>query len=381
MNAVRAAYIHIPFCSHICYYCDFNKVFIEGQPVDEYVDLLVREMQLRAKAHPLSPLETLYIGGGTPSTLTPKQLATLFEGIHHYLPLEKNCEFTMELNPDDGQMERLEVMKEYGVNRISMGVQSFNDELLKKIGRKHSKKTVLESIGNARKLGFENISIDLIFRLPQQTIQDFEDSLKIAMNLDLPHYSIYSLILEQKTVFYNLMRQGKLPLPTQDEEADMFQLAMDSMESFGRHHYEISNYALPGFESRHNLHYWKADEYLGFGAGAHGYLNQERYQNCGPIQHYLEPLRNFELPILQKDVLSKKSQIEEFMFLGLRKMSGVSNLEFKRRFGRNMNDIYQDIIEDLLEQELIQLTTEGIALTHKGKFLGNNVFQAFLLED
>ena len=288
MNAVRAAYIHIPFCSHICYYCDFNKVFIEGQPVDEYVDLLVREMQLRAKAHPISPLETLYIGGGTPSTLTPKQLATLFEGIHHYLPLEKNCEFTMELNPDDGQMERLEVMKEYGINRISMGVQSFNDELLKKIGRKHSKKTVLESIGNARKLGFENISIDLIFRLPQQTIQDFEDSLKIAMDLDLPHYSIYSLILEQKTVFYNLMRQGKLPLPTQDEEADMFQLAMDSMESFGRHHYEISNYALPGFESRHNLHYWKADEYLGFGAGAHGYLNQERYQNCGPIQHYLE---------------------------------------------------------------------------------------------
>ena len=381
MNAVRAAYIHIPFCSHICYYCDFNKVFIEGQPVDEYVDLLVREMQLRAKAHPISPLETLYIGGGTPSTLTPKQLATLFEGIHRYLPLEKNCEFTMELNPDDGQMERLEVMKEYGVNRISMGVQSFNDELLKKIGRKHSKKTVLESIGNARKLGFENISIDLIFRLPQQTIQDFEDSLQIAMGLDLPHYSIYSLILEQKTVFYNLMRQGKLPLPTQDEEADMFQLAMDSMESFGRHHYEISNYALPGFESRHNLHYWKADEYLGFGAGAHGYLNQERYQNFGPIQHYLEPLRNFALPILQKDVLSKKSQIEEFMFLGLRKMSGVSNLEFKRRFGSNMNDIYQDIIEDLLEQELIQLTTEGIALTHKGKFLGNNVFQAFLLED
>ena len=381
MNAVRAAYIHIPFCSHICYYCDFNKVFIEGQPVDEYVDLLVREMQLRAEAHPISPLETLYIGGGTPSTLTPKQLATLFEGIHRYLPLEKNCEFTMELNPDDGQMERLEVMKEYGVNRISMGVQSFNDELLKKIGRKHSKKTVLQTIGNARKLGFENMSIDLIFRLPQQTIQDFDDSLKIAMELDLPHYSIYSLILEQKTVFYNLMRQGKLPLPSQDEEADMFQLAMDSMESFGRHHYEISNYALPGFESRHNLHYWKADEYLGFGAGAHGYLNQERYQNCGPIQYYLEPLRNFELPVLQKDVLSKKSQIEEFMFLGLRKMSGVSNQEFFKRFGKNINDIYQEIIEDLLDQELIQLTAEGIALTHKGKFLGNNVFQAFLLEE
>ena len=381
MNAVRAAYIHIPFCSHICYYCDFNKVFIEGQPVDEYVDLLVREMQLRAKAHPLSPLETLYIGGGTPSTLTPKQLATLFEGIHRYLPIEKNCEFTMELNPDDGQMERLEVMKEYGVNRISMGVQSFNDELLKKIGRKHSKKTVLESIGNARKLGFDNISIDLIFRLPQQTIQDFEDSLKIAMDLDLPHYSIYSLILEQKTVFYNLMRQGKLPLPTQDEEADMFQLAMDSMESFGRHHYEISNYALPGFESRHNLHYWKADEYLGFGAGAHGYVNGVRYQNNGPIQHYLEPLREGKLPIFSETQLSKKQLIEEFMFLGLRKFSGVSKKEFMERFGNSMDEIYAEVIQELIEEGLLSTTSDGYVLTHQGKFLGNNVFQSFLIDE
>ena len=208
MNAVRAAYIHIPFCSHICYYCDFNKVFIEGQPVDEYVDLLVREMQLRAKAHPIFPLETLYIGGGTPSTLTPKQLATLFEGIHRYLPLEKNCEFTMELNPDDGQMERLEVMKEYGVNRISMGVQSFNDELLKKIGRKHSKKTVLESIGNARKLGFENISIDLIFRLPQQTIQDFEDSLNTVREGDFVYFDPPYIPLNETSSFTSYTHEG-----------------------------------------------------------------------------------------------------------------------------------------------------------------------------
>lgn len=379
MPALKAAYIHIPFCSHICYYCDFNKVFIEGQPVDEYVDLLVREMQLMSQKEEIAPIETLYIGGGTPSTLTPQQLARLFEGIHRYLPIEANGEFTMELNPDDGTMDRLAVMKEYGVNRISMGVQSFNDDLLKAIGRKHTKKTVLWTIDNAKNSGFDNISIDLIFRLPKQTIADFQDSLTQALALDLPHYSIYSLILEQKTVFYNLMRQGKLPLPSQDEEADMFQLAMDTMAANGRYHYEISNYAKPGYESRHNLHYWNADEYLGFGAGAHGYKNGIRYQNHGPIQHYLEPLRHGELPILRETPLTREAMIEEFMFLGLRKMSGVSRIEFVSRFGVTMDEVYHDVIEALLEEGLIYETVEGIALTEYGKFLGNNVFQEFLL--
>lgn len=381
MSTVKAAYIHIPFCSHICYYCDFNKVFIEGQPVDEYVELLVREFELRTRQGGISPLETLYIGGGTPSTLTPNQLEQLFEGIHRYLPLEKNCEFTMELNPDDGTFERLAVMKEYGVNRISMGVQSFNDELLKQIGRKHRSETVLQTISRAKQSGFDNISIDLIFRLPRQTIQDFQASLEQALALGLPHYSIYSLILEQKTVFYNLMRQGKLPLPSQDEEADMFQLAMNTMEQNGRKHYEISNYALPGYESRHNLHYWNADEYLGFGAGAHGYLRGDRYQNYGPIQQYLSPLREQKLPVLRSTPLTRQAQIEEFMFLGLRKMSGISRLEFAKRFGKSVDDYYQEVIEELVEEGLIVAEGDIIRLTQQGKFLGNNVFQAFLMEE
>ena len=166
----------------------------------------------------------------------------LLDGIHQNLPLQKDAEFSMELNPDDGSPELLSVMKQGGVNRLSMGVQTFNNNLLKAIGRKHTKETAIRTIENARNVGFKNMSIDLIFRLPKQTIEDFQHSLELAMSLNLPHYSIYSLILEQKTVFYNLMRQGKLPLPTQDEEADMFELAMKTMEEFGRHHYEISNY-------------------------------------------------------------------------------------------------------------------------------------------
>lgn len=377
---MTSAYIHIPFCSHICYYCDFNKVFIEGQPVDEYVDLLIQEMALVSQRDQIEPIDTLYIGGGTPSTLSVIQMSRLLEGIHRYLPIKDQAEFTIELNPDDGSIEKLKTLKDHGVNRISMGVQSFNDELLKAIGRKHRSETVYRTIDTARHAGFDNISIDLIFRLPKQTIADFQDSLSQAISLDLPHYSIYSLILEQKTVFYNLMRLGKLPLPSQDEEADMFQLAMDIMESQGRKHYEISNYALPGYESQHNLHYWNADEYYGFGAGAHGYVKGKRYQNFGPIQHYLEPLRQDRLPILQSEALSRQALIEEFMFLGLRKMTGVSFQEFEKRFASKMSDYYQDVLSDLRARKLITINKERIVLTKQGKFLGNEVFQSFLLD-
>ncbi len=378
-GAKTSAYIHIPFCSHICYYCDFNKVFIEGQPVDEYVDLLIEEMKLVSQMQDIPLLETLYIGGGTPSTLSLKQTERLLEGIHQYIPLQSNCEFSMELNPDDGSVDKLSLLQSYGVNRISMGVQTFNDELLKAIGRKHRKETVYKTIDMARKIGFDNISIDLIFRLPKQTLADFEETLRYALELDLPHYSIYSLILEHKTIFYNLMRQGKLPLPTQDEEAEMFQMAMDAMEQSNRKHYEISNYAKKGYESRHNLHYWNADEYYGFGAGAHGYVKGERYQNKGPIQHYLEPLRHGELPILQSQPLTTQAKIEEFMFLGLRKMRGVTYQEFAYRFNCSMNSIYQDVILELEEQGLLMTDKQGIRLSQRGKFLGNNVFQSFLL--
>lgn len=377
---MTSAYIHIPFCSHICYYCDFNKVFIEGQPVDEYVDLLVEEMALVSQRDQMEALDTLYIGGGTPSTLSVEQMSRLLEGVYRYLPIKDKAEFTIELNPDDGSIEKLQTLKDHGVNRISMGVQSFNDDLLKAIGRKHRSETVYRTIDAARQAGFDNISIDLIFRLPKQTIEDFQDSLEQAISLDLPHYSIYSLILEQKTVFYNLMRLGKLPLPSQDEEADMFQLAMDTMESNGRRHYEISNYALPGYESRHNLHYWNADEYYGFGAGAHGYVNGSRYQNFGPIQHYLEPLRQGQLPILQSEALNQQALIEEFMFLGLRKMTGVTFVEFEKRFTSKITDYYQDVLSDLQDRKLITLNQERIALTNQGKFLGNEVFQSFLLD-
>lgn len=378
---MTAAYIHIPFCEHICFYCDFNKVFLEGQPVDEYVDLLVREMKLTMEQQGETEIETIYVGGGTPTTLNEKQLDRLLIGIKENLPFKIGNEFTFEANPGDLSVEKLQVLHDHGVNRLSMGVQSFNDDLLKKIGRIHRVSDVYQSISNARQVGFENISIDLIYRLPGQTEADFESSLKKALELDLPHYSTYSLILENKTIFYNLMRQGKLPLPTEDAEANMYQMAIDQMADKGRKQYEISNYALLGYESKHNLIYWKNEKYYGFGAGAHGYLGGHRYQNNGPIQQYLKPLREHKLPVLRSQKLSLEEKIEEELFLGLRKLQGVSIEHFFDKFQVSVFDIYQETIEELVEAGLLEVSQQWLRLTPRGKFLGNEVFQAFLLSD
>lgn len=376
---MAAAYLHIPFCEHICFYCDFNKVFLEGQPVDEYVDALIKEMQLSKQLHPEETLSTFYIGGGTPTTLNERQLEKLLNGIRSTYSLPKGAEFTMEANPESVSFEKLKIMRDYGVNRLSMGVQSFNNDILKKIGRIHTAEQVYTSVADARKAGFENMTIDLIFRLPNQTMADFEDSLKKALELDLPHYSIYALILENKTVFYNLMRQGKLPLPSEDTEADMYALAIETMTKNGRNQYEISNFALPGYESQHNLTYWKNESYFGFGAGAHGYIDGIRYHNHGPIQQYLAPLRENNLPIIRQQKLSKNEQMEEEMILGLRTMAGVSQKHFADKFQTSLLDQYANVISDLVTEGLLMLDGDRLRLTQRGVFLGNEVFRSFLM--
>lgn len=375
---MTAAYLHIPFCDHICFYCDFNKVFLEGQPVDEYVDMVIQEMAIMKERHPNEKVETFYIGGGTPTTLTASQMEKLLIGIQTYFPMEKGSEFTVEANPESISFDKFKVMKEYGVNRISMGVQSFNDAILKKIGRIHTSDQVYECVKMAQKAGFDNMSIDLIFRLPTQTLADFSETLDRALELDLPHYSVYSLILENKTIFYNLMRQGKLPLPSEDEEADMYALVMERMAKAGREHYEISNYAKPGYQSQHNLAYWRNENYFGFGAGAHGYIEGKRYSNNGPIQHYLEPLRKKESPILYQKELTPLNVIEEELMLGLRKMKGVNRSHFQQKFNEPVEKYYADEIESLIKRELLMVEDDFLRLTQKGKYLGNEVFQKFL---
>ncbi|MBC1932606.1 radical SAM family heme chaperone HemW [Listeria seeligeri] len=373
-----AVYIHIPFCEHICYYCDFNKVFLEGQPVDEYVDLLIKEMQITAANKQMEPIDTVFVGGGTPTTLNEAQIAKLCTAIQEIFPMKEEVEFSFEANPGDLSVAKVQTMKDYGVNRISMGVQSFNNDLLKKIGRIHTVKDVYQSVENMRTVGFENVSIDLIFSLPGQTEADFRDTLNQALALDLPHYSAYSLIIEPKTIFYNLMQKGKLFLPGQDAEANMYDLLLVEMEKHGRKQYEISNFAKEGFESKHNITYWSNEHYYGFGAGAHGYIGNTRYSNFGPIKKYMEPLQENKLPVFQQKELTLKEKMEEEMFLGLRKVSGVSKARFQRKFGQDLDATFQNAIQKTMAKGWLENNEENVALTRNGRFLGNNVFQEFL---
>lgn len=376
---MTSAYIHIPFCEHICFYCDFNKVFIEGQPVDEYIEALIKEIKLTKENYPSDNTETIYIGGGTPTSLSASQLDALLKGVRENLPFDDANEFTVEANPGDLTLEKLKVLQNYGVNRLSMGVQSFDDRLLKKIGRKHSAQDVYDTMKIFEIADFENVSIDLIFSLPNQTIQSFEDTLNQALALDLPHYSMYSLILENKTIFYNWARQGRLHLPGIDVEGDMFELAIEKMTKAGRYQYEVSNFSKPGKESQHNLVYWNNEHYYGLGAGASGYLGNVRYKNHGPIQHYLKPLRDNHLPTITTEELTVENQMEEEMFLGLRKIEGVSTKKFESKFKRSLESVYGDVVNQLISDGLLLQKNEWLKLSDKGLILGNEVFKEFLI--
>ncbi|WP_368259411.1 radical SAM family heme chaperone HemW [Enterococcus sp. 2201sp1_2201st1_C11_2201SCRN_220225] len=381
MTQSTSAYIHIPFCRHLCYYCDFNKVYLEGQPVDDYIEMLLREMELSLALQPITAAPTLYIGGGTPTVLTEKQLDFLLGGINQLFPMETVEEFTIEANPGDLTKEKLQVMKDHGIDRLSMGVQTFDDKLLKKIGRRHTAADVYDSMKLLEQTGFDNVSIDLIYALPGQSLASFCDTLKRALELDLPHYSLYSLILENKTMFMNWVRQGKLTLPDQEEEALMFEETIKAMETGGLHQYEISNFAKSGKESKHNKIYWHNEHYFGFGAGASGYLGKERYKNFGPIQHYLEPLRHNQLPVYERETLTQNNQMEEEMFLGLRLREGVSQRHFAEKFGISLAEVYGSVVEELLNKGWLEQIGERLRLSKTGLAIGNEIFERFLLEE
>ena len=370
-----SAYVHIPFCTQICYYCDFSKVFIKNQPVDSYLEHLLQEFH----SYDIQKLRTLYIGGGTPTALSAPQLETLLDGLTKNLDLSVLEELTIEANPGDLDADKIAVLKNSAVNRVSLGVQTFDDKMLKKIGRSHLEKDIYENIDRLKLAGFDNISIDLIYALPGQTMDQVKDNVEKAITLDIPHMSLYSLILENHTVFMNRMRRGKLPLPKEELEAEMFEYIIEELERSGFEHYEISNFSKPGFESRHNLMYWDNAEYYGIGAGASGYVNGVRYKNHGPIRHYLSAVEAGNARVTE-EYLSQREQMEEEMFLGLRKKSGVSMTRFEEKFSTSFEDLYGQVVRDLCHQGLLQVEGQQIRMTIKGLFLGDTVAEQFILE-
>lgn len=370
-----SAYVHIPFCTQICYYCDFSKVFIKNQPVDAYLQALIREF----RSYDITELRTLYIGGGTPTSISAVQLDYLLTELSRYLNLNTLEEFTIEANPGDLTVDKIEVLQKSAVNRVSLGVQTFNDKHLKRIGRSHNEAQIYSTIDALKTAGFQNISIDLIYALPGQTMDDVRSNVAKALSLNIPHLSLYSLILEHHTVFMNKMRRGKLHLPTEDLEAEMFEYIISEMERNGFEHYEISNFTKPGFESRHNLMYWDNVEYYGVGAGASGYLDGIRYRNRGPIQHYLKGVSEGNAR-LSEEVLSKNEMMEEELFLGLRKKEGVSIGKFEQKFGTSFEKRYGQIVQELQSDGLLKENNGFIQMTKKGLFLGDTVAEKFIVE-
>lgn len=374
----RAVYIHIPFCTNKCHYCDFNSVVLKGQPVMEYLQALEREMEQTVQQVPPQMIDTFFVGGGTPTVLTPEQMNYFLHSVRKSFPdRASNMEFSMEANPGTVDEEKLAAMLEGGVNRISFGVQSFDNGLLHGIGRIHDTDDVYRSIEAARKIGFTNLSIDLMFGLPNQTLEQLDRTVSAALELDLPHYSIYSLKVEENTMFYKLYQRDELPLPDEDTELAMYRLIIDRFLAAGYDHYEISNFARSGFESRHNMTYWRNEPYYGIGAGAHGYVDRQRHMNIKGVQPYIRAA-NERLPRMEQIDVSLQEAMEDFMMVGLRMLHGVSSSDFEKQFSSNLEDVFGATIERLRTQGLIETTSTGYKLSDRGLIYGNEVFGAFL---
>ncbi|MDY0405522.1 radical SAM family heme chaperone HemW [Virgibacillus sp. 179-BFC.A HS] len=376
---ISSVYIHIPFCHHICHYCDFTKFFYNEEMAANYLTALENEMNTAIKGSN-NKVKTIFIGGGTPSALTVDQLDKLMKIIHGKFAVAQCEEFSMEANPGDLTKEKIDLIKSYGVNRISLGVQVFDNEMLRELGRAHQIKDVYETINDLKASGFSNISIDMIYALPKQTVSHFARTLQEALSFHLPHYSAYALQIEPKTIFYNRFRKGQLHRPEQEEEVEMYQVLREQMQSHGVRQYEISNFAKPGFESKHNLTYWNNAYYYGFGAGASGYLPGKRITNIKPLPAYIKQSNLDGKPVLRVEKIGLKEQIEEEMFLGMRKTKGVDIANFSTKFGISLTELYADQIDYLQQKNWVEVTDGFIRLTNEGMLFGNDVFVQFLLD-
>lgn len=443
-----AIYVHIPFCVRKCLYCDFLSAKATVEEKAEYIDALLKEIEFYALDDAdfgsQYAVSTIFFGGGTPSILEPDKIGQIIEAIRNRFDMDNNPEITIECNPGTATSEKLAQWKKYGVNRISIGLQSACDEELKHLGRIHDYKAFLETYGWAREAGFDNINIDLMSAIPGQTIESYGKTLNKVLDLKPEHISAYSLIVEEETPFYDIYGEDKEAvagvnskgevvapgvdgtvkwpdLPDEDTEREMYYLTEKLLKEQGYHRYEISNYSLEGYECCHNKSYWDGTEYIGFGLGASSYVKDIRYSNTEDWYKYINACRtkgiaqnqpyfagagdfdeddDYEEEIVEARHLSrdefgalllaekyheaiqlidKNEQMEEFMYLGLRMMKGVSKTEFERRFHVNIEEVYGTQIRKLEEEGMLKVTEDSIALTHKGIDVSNRVLANFLL--
>ena len=381
-------YIHIPFCKQKCSYCDFCSYAEKQDLISKYIKCLLQEIKevgINNRADfengkdDLFSIKTIYIGGGTPSLIESKYIVQIMEEIKSNFELDENVEITIEVNPGTVTLEKLEDYNKAGINRLSIGLQSTHEHLLKEIGRIHTYLDFLDTYRFAREAGFENINVDLMIGLPNQTLAEVQDSIEEIVSMEPEHVSVYSLILEESTPLFKKVEEG-IELPDEELERKMYWTVKQILETNGYNHYEISNFAKQGYESKHNLDCWNQKEYIGFGVAAHSYTNGIRYSNIENLEQYI---KNYEEDKTEENlVFHEKQDMEamkkEYMLLGLRKIDGVSIQEFKIKFVANPVFLYHDKLEKLVNEDLIEIDGDQIKLTNKGLDLANIVWEEFV---
>ena len=364
-------YIHIPFCKQKCLYCDFLSFTNKEKYEEKYIKSLIKEIENWKKANKDIKIKTVYIGGGTPSYINSYYISEIMQK----LDLKDAEEITIEANPGSITKEKLEIYKKSGINRISIGLQSTNDELLKKMGRIHTFEEFMQSYELAKQSGFSNINIDLMIGLPSQTMGDVKEEIKEILKLEPTHISVYSLIVEENTKLEKMIKDGALKLLDEDLERKMYWYVKNTLEMNGYEHYEISNFAKKGFSSKHNLDCWSQKEYRGFGLGAHSYIENKRFSNTESLDNYIK--NDFEKNIIIHEIQQNEEKMKEFMLLALRKIEGVSIEEFTGKFKENPLKKFKLEIEKLTCEKLIKIEGDNIKLTNKGLDLANLVWEEF----
>lgn len=373
-------YIHIPFCKRKCYYCDFISYQGKEELVEQYIESICLEIENWKNSINLNQynITTIYIGGGTPSYIEPKHIAQILKCLDEFI--NKNIEITIEINPGTVINSKLEKYKDAGINRLSIGLQETHEELLNTIGRIHNYEEFLNTYNWARGAGFKNINIDLMIGLPNQAIQDIKENLEKVLKLKPEHISVYSLILEEGTNLEKQIEQGKLSLPDEDIERNMYWYVKNTLEKNGFNHYEISNFAKENKESKHNINCWNQQQYRGFGIAAHSYVEGLRFSNTTNLEEYIENSFNgdFRKNIRVHERQNEESMKKEYMLLGLRKLEGISITEFKNRYKENPLFLYKRELKELVQEKLIIIGGDRIKLTNKGLDLANQVWEKFV---
>lgn len=371
-------YIHIPFCKQKCLYCDFVSFSNKECKQDSYINCLIKELEYKVSSDYL--INTIYIGGGTPSYLEQGSISKILLAIRNNYKIKEDVEITIEINPGTVDTKKLEEYKETGINRVSIGLQETDNNLLKEIGRIHTYEEFLDTYKLIEKIGFTNKNIDLMIGLPNQTINNIKESLEKVINLNPEHISMYSLILEEGTPIYNKVKKGELELPNEEEERMEYWYLKNKLELAGYKHYEISNFSKQGKESKHNTNCWNQNEYLGFGVAAHSYIDGIRYSNIDSLEKYIENIEknNIEQNKLIQEEQNEEDKEKEFMLLGLRKIDGVSIQDFKAKYGKNPIYVFKESLQKLVEEGLLEVDLDKIKLTNKGLDLANLVWEEFV---